>query len=58
MLSSLFEHISYIKYKARNVFSMIYYHYYKKRVDRLNKRKLQETIEDENNIQLKKMKIN
>lgn len=55
MLSILINQISYIKYKARNVFSMIYYHYYKKRIERLNKRKLQHD-DDENNIQLKKMK--
>lgn len=55
MLSILFNQYLYLKYKTRNVFSKIYYHYYKKRVNRLNKRKMQE-IEDESNIQLKKTK--
>lgn len=53
-----FDIIDNIKYHINNTFLRVYYYYYKKRINRLNKRKLNRDEEDVDDIQLKKIKIN
>jgi hypothetical protein len=50
----LFNIIDSVKYYMNNTFSRIYYFYYKKRVNRLNKRKNEYLEENE----LKRMRVN